>query len=511
MMPKSDLPPPKPSKTSATNPKFIPPNMTMLNLKSLLSALPAVLLSFVQVVGISEGARSTSNEDFACPTLPSPSPAAARIRIQAVGDPPVSPTKPSLAPGSPEQILPPIPRLAYQRKPQNQERPPKQLVQILRSMRSTPEVCTAVYELSVIGKPATPVILPLLKESDPRIRSVALQTLLRVKGLDRSIISDLRPLLSDASPAIRARTLNLLSYLILAQASNAQVEIKRTLKPWLMPLLQDENPDVRLQAGIALILATDLAKLEIPTLIALLKTPGNSLMFGPSYGSHPRMMVITELGDRGETAKAAIPALVQLLEDSHRPGQYVEDKFKIVRAILEIGGTTATTSLVSLLNNSDKEVRLAAVANIACSPENDMKSQPIVSALLLRLNDPNLLIKTRAIEALRCIQDPSTFPALIALLKDDDDLVEQEVRAVLWEIHSNPRSAEVFSRSGTPELLKLLRESKASVRIRAIQNLGYMTASAHLVIPALIPLLNDPNTQVQSSAAEALKNLGYQP
>lgn len=467
----------------------------MLIPRSLLQVLPVLLLSVAQILGISRTARSASDENFVCPTIPAP----------------LSPAAPL---GSPEPLLPPIPRLVHKGKPNNPKRQPNQLVQTVRRMGSTPEVCTAAHELSTIGNPATPVILPLLKDADLRVRSVALQTLLQVKRLDRSITSDLRSLLSDASPAIRARTLNLLSYMILDQSSKAQIEFKRTIEPWLTPLLRDENPEVRFQAGIAVILATDLAKLEIPTLIALLKTPRNSLIFDSSYGSHPRIVAAIELGNRGETAKAAIPAILQLLEDSPRHGQYIDygDKLNLVGAIVKMGETAATNSLVSLLNHSDEEIRNVTVAQLACrSSEDQIKSQPIVAALLLRLDDPNLQVKTKAIEALGCIRDPSTFPALVAMLKDDNSLVEQEIQSSLWQINLHTESAASFSRSGTPEMLRLLREPKASVRARVAKQLGYMIASAHLAVPALIPLLNDSDAAVRSSATKTLKQLGYQP
>jgi HEAT repeat protein len=68
------------------------------------------------------------------------------------------------------------------------------------------------------------------------------------------------------------------------------------------------------------------------------------------------------------------------------------------------------------------------------------------------------------------------------------------------------------AKAAIPSLIPLLKDPEdASVRSSAAGALGNMGESAKAAIPSLIPLLKDENVDARSSAAAALKKLGYKP
>jgi HEAT repeat protein len=126
----------------------------MLNPKSLLKVLPAVLLSIVQVVGMSEVGRSQS--------LP------------------------------PQQV--------------SQSEIIDRLIQQLKS----PDLYVRLSAASALGsmgesaKAAIPNLIPLLKDSDSDVRSGAASALRSMGESAKAAIPNLIPLLKDAEPYVRS-------------------------------------------------------------------------------------------------------------------------------------------------------------------------------------------------------------------------------------------------------------------------------------------------------------------
>jgi HEAT repeat protein len=125
----------------------------MLNPKSLLKVLPAVLLSFVQVVGMSELARSQS--------LP------------------------------PQQV--------------SQSEEIDRLIQQLKSpdpkVRS--DAARALGKMGESAKAAIPNLIPLLQDPEPNVRSRAALALGRMGESAKATIPNLIPLLKDSDPYVR--------------------------------------------------------------------------------------------------------------------------------------------------------------------------------------------------------------------------------------------------------------------------------------------------------------------
>lgn len=122
------------------------------------------------------------------------------------------------------------------------------------------------------------------------------------------------------------------------------------------------------------------------------------------------------------------------------------------------------SSLISLLNNRDPSVRWHAAEALGTCGDT------AVPLLLSALQSPDVLVRIGVIEALGMIRNPQAFPPLTAVSHHDRSL---EVR---WA------AVLALGEIGTPG-----------------------------AIPALVPLLRDPNRYIRNGAATALGRLGWHP
>jgi HEAT repeat protein len=66
------------------------------------------------------------------------------------------------------------------------------------------------------------------------------------------------------------------------------------------------------------------------------------------------------------------------------------------------------------------------------------------------------------------------------------------------------------AKAAVPALLKVLKGNDDTVRVKAAEALGRIHSDSEIVIPALISCLNDPRSDLRTEAAEALASWGKQ-
>lgn len=382
-----------------------------------------------------------------------------------------------------------------------------------------------------------PVLKPLIKSPDFRIRAVAAgafgdlysrnpQVLLE-KALP---ISQLIPLLKDPQPLVRWRTIKALgqirkpetipalipllqddSSVIRDEVINNIRQIGPSALPFLTPLLQSSPSDQRNQILSAMswmeIKAPD-GDAILPTLFALLQDPS----------PETRANAVRVLGGAKSYGSRVVPQLIPLLKD--------QDPSVVSAAIYAIGnmGTEGKSAVPELINSlktsSDYEPIGTALGQIgpaaaAAIPElkKRLNGQPYGSDRMIQW----------AIDRIQQVNKPSTAPpfdgrpapkfynadtaSLIWLLQDHDAEIR---RNALWGLNHSSGSA-IQSDAIRPKLIELLSDRQSEIRAITAEAVEAIGLSDPSITSRLKSLLNDPSPAVRSSAAEALKKLGYKP
>jgi HEAT repeat protein len=288
------------------------------------------------------------------------------------------------------------------------------LLPLLKDSSDAPS--KASYEIRKIGEAATPSLIRLLKDPNPKVRSRAALMLGNMTSPNNS------DFLLSRTPSIFGTSNSVGLPTSAATALKRKRESARSSIPSLVPLLKDLNSEVRLNAAFTLGEMEESAKFTIPQIIPLLKDSNpdvrsiaaealKTLGYQPSQqvsqseeidrlilqlkSPDPvvRSSAAKALGDMRESAKAAIPSLILLLKDS--------DSWPSAVMALERIGDSAIPSLISLLKGSDSVVRSFAAMTLE------------------RIGD-------------------SAIPSLIPLLRDEDSNVRSITAATLKRLGYKP-------------------------------------------------------------------------
>lgn len=300
-----------------------------------------------------------------------------------------------------------------------------------------------------------PALKALLNDEDWLVRLDAAEALGKIGPRAKTTIPDLMRLLKDQNV--------LLSY---AAAEALGKMGPQVIRP-LTELLKAKDKDVRWAAMEAL---RQVGPAAVPALMDLLKD------------KEDRLEAAVALGNIGPKAKAAIPALMELLKYEHDSATD--------------GSIGPRSVLFALLGNEDDAVHRVAAGALG----------KIGAAAVLPLND---LLKNRgdgwpfAIDALGDIgpEARTTIPALIELLKDEEDSVRFSAACAL-------RSMGPEAKTAIPALMQLLKDEFWWVQAAAADALGQMGADAKAAVPTLIRLVQEKDGAICREAAEALGSIG---
>jgi HEAT repeat protein len=167
---------------------------------------------------------------------------------------------------------------------------------------------------------------------------------------------------------------------------------------------------------------------------------------------------------------------------------------------------TAVQSLLSLLKDSDRAVRLRAVMALGDLGGEVRRVLPALRAAVREaaLNDGDDGVRTEAVRALlRAGPQPATeVGALVDALQSHVDLVRFHAAIALGDL--GPAGRPVV-----PDLIRAaLWDEDPAVRLEAAMALWKIDRKGPLVVPALIEALDDANEFICWIAAECLGQIG---
>jgi HEAT repeat protein/lysophospholipase L1-like esterase len=250
-----------------------------------------------------------------------------------------------------------------------------------------------------------------------------------------------------------------------------------------------------------------------------------------------RLGAAQDLGKAGRAAAAAVPALIEAIDNE---GDGV-GRVLVVNAIITTLGTigpdavAAVPSLTRALDDENSGVRLAAalaLGNIGpgLRSPTDAAMTPMVEGLALALRDEDTSVRRAAAESIGAIGAGAmgAIPALVDTLQDSSFVVRnaaistlkklgpEAIRGMVEALQSGDEatSKAVVSALGKmgsdviPALEGALRDGSALVRKAAADALGQMGPKAKDAADGLLDAVGDVDPGVRQAAMAALPKLG---
>ncbi|MEG4250261.1 HEAT repeat domain-containing protein [Microcoleus sp. Pol10D4] len=324
---------------------------------------------------------------------------------------------------------------------------------------------SVAYTLGKIGSEAAIAgLLKLVKDSDHDVRKNAVNALEKIDS--EAAISGLLKLTKNSDSNVRSKAADALGKI------TSKAAISELLK-----LIKDSDPDVRISAADALgEIGSDEA---IPGLLKLAKNSDSDVGW----------IAADVLGQIG--SEAATIGLLKLVKDSDP-----DVRLSVAYALGEIGSEKAILGLVQLVQDSDLDVRW-----IVANALYEIGSEETIPGLIKLLQDLNPDVCSMAADALGAIgyEAEAAIPGLIKLIEHSDPDVGWVAADALGEISSE---------EAIPGLLKLLKNSNKNVRLNVIYALEKIGSEES--IPGLLQLVEDSDPDVREMAGDALENICYE-
>ncbi len=454
----------------------------------------------------------------------------------------------------------------------------KQLLEQLNSSDSAVQI-EAARILSTLGaaaRPALPDLVETLGSSDAAVRGAAVLALANASPEDEAAIKALVERLKDDDPEVRAKAayalgkigskdqdaLDALIHASLDPEAIVRREVRdalRAIKPpteVTLPIwaktLEDAEPQVVIPAMMTL---AELGKEAVPALREALRNPSTAYWaalvaseIGPDAAEltpdlvevikhddpECRMQAIVALGQIGEGAKSAVPAIVELLEQE----TFESVKYAAAFALGEIGDPdVATPELTKLLASEDLGLKaISARSLLKISPDAEIKAKSLKVLLeALKSDDHNirqLMIRTLAeLEAPAEGPRPEVIQAFAEAMQDAKPEVIGEVMSALASKgkaavpgvirgleNESTRSYAIRvatllgpdAEEAVPALLQAWKASQDDPTTQAEIHfaLGAIGPAAAPAVPALIAALDSDENLVRNSACYALGRIG---
>jgi len=272
-------------------------------------------------------------------------------------------------------------------------------------------------------------------------------------------------------------------------------DTKQKIVPALVKAMDDPDPLVK--SGVAEVLGnlTDDAAPAIPGLIEMLNDRRRAIVPEPSSRQFAPRLTIPPPPRIFLTPN---PNNVRQRRLPPTPPDNPENLLRIT-AIIALGKiglparTLATPPLTEALEDSDPWVRL----NATWALSQIGASVPLLSHWLAALNHPDGNLRQSAAEVfqnsgsllpkiLGAEADDSTAASLVKALRDDNVVVRRAASKAL----------SLLGKEVLPGLIEALKAPEPIVRLEVVELLGNLEGVAHLVVPDILPLLEDTGRYV---------------
>nr|MBI3613706.1 HEAT repeat domain-containing protein [Nitrospirota bacterium] len=305
-------------------------------------------------------------------------------------------------------------------------------------------LCAGWYWQST-GVRAIPALTDSLKDDQPQTRVFAAQGLAEIGAAAKSSAPDLLELaLHDPVQYAGAEAAKALTRIDLSAA--------RQVMAAYLPLLRNQDVQVRRRACVV-------------------------------------------LASLGPVAKPAVPALLGALDDAD---DLVRDRAVDALAMIGLPATAVLPALTRALEDKTAFVRYTATRHFAFTLTPPPDSWPVLSR---RLNDQDKGVASLAQNALdRAMREPAPKASVYARMIG---MKTGTGYALLQLAMLGPGAAEAL-----PALMPVLQDEQALHRYLAVEALGAIGPPAAAAVPALTRLLTDEDAVVRESAIGALAAIG---
>jgi HEAT repeat protein len=348
-----------------------------------------------------------------------------------------------------------------------------------------------VIALNRIGSPAVEDLITTMKHKDPRVRALAIwavghPTRMIERGFspsdDETFVPVLIQALGDQNAEVRVRAVESLEH-VSPNTDKTDLAVKG-----LIAVLEDRDEHVqRDAAGAIFFLARRGASSE-----SLASAVQPLIKLSRSSSAH-RTTAIRALGRIGDTAKDAIPELVNCLKNK-------DDGVRSAAhdALRDLNGARkdAIPLLVQLLHDENPDYRIEAIhafCGIGPFPGD------YLPVLLAALKDPVAKVRIFALAAMRDMGRNHTAPPepMLAALKDSSLDVRVTAAFTLWKLTGRTDGVRV--------LVEGLNATDKEIREYAAARLGDIGPEARAAIPALLKAADsDENKNVRATASTSL-------
>lgn len=334
----------------------------------------------------------------------------------------------------------------------------------------------AADALATLGEAAVPQLLALTAEEDRSLREAAVYALGTAGRGQKSVVSQLAPLLGDPNADLRLL------------AAHALSSIGAVAVPALTSALADAQLPERHLAALALARLGPQAKAAVRQLTdsAVDRTASADL----------RAAAVVALGEIGPDAKAAVRALKESL-----PQTTGETRMHVGTALWQIARDPAGPRVVAEVLESPENafVRLASARALANMGTGAKDAVPVLAKAL---GDKDPKLQAAAARALANVgaRAKDAVPQLKGALGQATGEARMNIGWALWTIDKDPRAETV--------LLESLVHKSPEVREASAAALAAMGGKAATVIPALTRALDDTDKYVRAAAAMALAERG---
>ncbi len=331
------------------------------------------------------------------------------------------------------------------------------------------------------GSRALKLFIEVLNDENPHVRAVAVQTLSKLN--DPQAIEPLSKLSRDQSWEVRSATVDALQNIQSSQSI-----------PALLPFARDDAADVRLRAVELLGNSGDARAI---TVLVAARVDENIAVREAADISLRK--INTNWADT-EEAKTAKPSLLAALK-------HEDDRIRTVAAdiLRAIGQTPAMNSYLTA--------------------ESGSAPQTAVTVLAQTLRSANPELRQAAAEALGRTGDAGAVPFLVEALRDEDQFVREAALYSLNVLNWKPandtdvvlravilqrwETALLFDSLALEPLVMSLESDESAVCKAAIETIGKIGNKR--AIEPLAVMLTHPSKVVRVAAAQALRQLGWQP